>query len=109
MWINFTALGLVSLALIVLWAVLLCAGKKRVFALFAVAHSLLYIDCFALQNHFNFEIATIMLAVSALAAVIQLIRYKKVHFSKELALYLLISAVPAILFILVLDISFLAI
>ena len=108
MFIDFTLLSILSMVLIVLWAILLCVGKKKVFTLFAVAHCLLYIDCFVLQNHFNFEIAAMMLAVSALVAAIQLIRYKKIHFSKELAMYLLISAVPAILFVLVLDISFLA-
>ncbi len=102
MFIDFTLLSILSLVLIVLWAILLCVGKKKVFALFAVAHSLLYIDCFVLQNHFNFEIAAMMLAVSALVAVIRLIRYKKVCFSKQLAVYLFLSAIPAFLFLLIL-------
>ena len=109
MFIDFTVLAVVSVVLTVLWAVLLCAGKKKVFALFAVAHGLLYVDCFVLWNHFNFEIAGIMLAISAVVAIVKLLQHKKVCYSKELAMYLLISAVPAILFILVLDISFLAI
>lgn len=109
MWMNMTGLGVVSVVLIALWGILLCRGKERVFALFALAHGLLYIDCFVLQNHFNFEVALILLAVSAVVAVIKWVQQKKVQLSKELAMYILISAVPLVLYILVLDISFLAI
>ncbi|MBR2937350.1 MAG: hypothetical protein IKB80_02505 [Oscillospiraceae bacterium] len=101
MFVDFTLLAIVSLVLMALWAVLLCLGKKKVFALFAVAHCLLYIDCFVLQNHFNFAIAGIMLAISAVAAVIKLLQHKKIRYSKALAMYLLISAVPVFLYLLV--------
>ncbi len=97
-----TFLSIVSLVLMVLWAVLLCLGKKKVFAIFAAAHALLYVDCFILRNHFHFEVAGMMLAISAVVAVIRLLRYKKVSYSKQLAMYLLISAVPAFLYLLVL-------
>lgn len=100
-YVDFTVLAIVSLVLMALWAVLVCLGKKKVFALFAVAHSLLYIDCFVLRNHFDFEIAGIMLAVSAVAAIIKLLQHKKVRYSKQLAMYLLISAVPVFLYLLV--------
>ncbi len=102
MYIDFTLLAIVSLVLTALWVVLVCLGKKKVFALFAVAHSLLYVDYLALGNHYNFEIAGIMLAISAVAAIIKLLQHKKVRYSKQLAMYLLISAVPAALYILVL-------
>ena len=101
MFIDFTVLAIVSVVLMVLWAVLVCLGKQKVFALFAVAHVLLYVDCFALQNHFNFEFAGIMLAISIVAAIIKLLQHKKVRYSKQLAMYLLISAVPVFLFALV--------
>lgn len=100
-YVDFTLLGIVSIVLTVLWALLMCLGKEKVFALFAVAHGLLYIDCFVLQNHFNFAIAGIMLAISSLVAIIKLVRNKKVQFSKQLAMYLLISAVPVFLLVLV--------
>lgn len=101
MFVEFTVLAIVSVVLTALWAVLVCLGKKKVFALFAVAHSLLYIDCFALRNHFNVEMAGIMLAISAVAAIVKLLQNKKVCWSKQLAMYLLISAVPVFLFALV--------
>ncbi len=101
MFIDFTVLAIVSLALMALWALLVCIGKKKVFALFAAAHLLLYVDYLALGNHYNFEIAGIMLAISAVAAIIQLLRHKRVRYSKQLAMYLLISAVPVFLYLLV--------
>lgn len=102
-WINnITILGWVSLLLMALWVLGIFLKKKWAFALFAIAHSLLYIDCFLLKNHFHFELAFIMLGISALVGIIQWIRLKKFTFSKQLAIYLLISAVPALLFILVL-------
>ncbi len=99
---DMTLLGGISVALTVLWAVCLCLGRKWAFALFAVAHCLLYVDCFALQNHYNFEVAAIMVGISAVAAVIRWAQLKKACFSKKLAIYLLISAVPAMLYLLVL-------
>lgn len=100
-YIDFTVLGIVSIVLMALWAVLVCLGKNKAFALFAVAHGLLYVDYLALGNHYNFEIAGIMLAISAAAAIFKWIRNKKVQYSKQLAMYLLISAVPVFLLLLV--------
>ena len=102
MFIKVTGLGIVSLLLIALWVLLIFWKKKWAFALFAIAHGLLYVDCLVLQNHFNFEFVLIMLGVSAAVGVIQWLRYKKITFSKQLAMYLLISAVPALLFVLTL-------
>lgn len=102
MFIEVTGLGIVSLLLIALWVLLVFLKKKWAFGLFAVAHILLYVDCFLLQNHFNFEFALIILGVSALVGGIRWFRFKKFAFSKQLAMYLLISAIPALLFILVL-------
>ncbi len=96
-YVDFTVLAILSAVLTALWALLVCLGKKKVFFLFALAHILLYVDCLALGNHFNFEFAGVMLAISAVAAIIQLLRYKKISWSKQLALYLLISAVPVLL------------
>ena len=100
-YIDFTLLAILSLVLMVLWAVLVCLGKKKVFALFAIAHGLLYIDYIALQNHLNFEIAGIMLAISVVAALIKWLSGKTAKWSKELGMYILISAVPVALFLLV--------
>lgn len=103
-WIsNITVLGWVSLLLMALWALGIFLKKKWAFALFAIAHSLLYIDCFLLQNHYHFELAAVMVGISALVGIIQWIRLKKFAFSKQLAMYLLISAVPALLFLLTLS------
>lgn len=96
-YIDFTVLAILSAVLMALWALLVCLGKKKAFFLFALAHVLLYVDCFALGNHFNFEFAGILLAISAVVATIQLLRYKKINWSKQLAMYLLISAVPVLL------------
>lgn len=101
MFVEFTLLGIISLVLMVSWAVLVCLGKKKVFAAFAVAHGLLYIDCLVLQNHFNFTVVGILLAISAVVAAIKLLQNKKVSYSKQLAMYILISAVPVFLLALV--------
>ena len=100
-YMDFTWAAILSLVLMVLWAVLVCLGKEKVFALFAIAHGLLYMDCFVLQNHFHFEIAGIMLAISVVAALIKWLHSKKINWSKQLAMYLLISAVPVFLLVLV--------
>lgn len=99
---DVSLLSVISVVLMLLWGVLLCLGKKWVFALFAIAHSLLYVDCLVLQNHYNFEVAAIMVGLSAVVAAIRWAQLKKVCFSKKLAMYLLISVVPAMLYILVL-------
>ena len=101
-YINFTLLTVISLVLMVLWAVLVCLGKKKVFGLFAIAHSLLYIDCLVLRNGFDFGITGIMLAICVVAALIKWLPSKKISWSKQLAMYLLISAVPVLLYLLVL-------
>ena len=81
---NVTLLNVISVALTVLWAVCLCLGRKRAFALFAVAHCLLYVDCFVLQNHYNFEAAAMMLGISAVVAAIRWAQLKKVCFSTQM-------------------------
>ena len=100
-YITFTLLAVVSLVLMVLWAVLVCMGKAKMFALFAIAHSLLYIDCLVLRNGFDFGVTGIMLAISVVAALVQWLRHKKINWSKQLAMYLLISSVPVMLYLLV--------
>ena len=102
MFIEITGLGIVSLLLTALWVLLVFLKKKWAFALFAIAHSLLYVDCFLLQNHFNLEFAMIILGVSALVGGIRWFRFKRFVFSKLLAMYLLISAIPVLLLILTL-------
>ena len=102
MWMNVTGMGVVSLLLTALWVLGIFREKSWAFTLFSLAHSLLYIDCFLLRNHFNFDIAFVILGVSALLGIIQWIRFRKIIFSKQLAMYLLISAVPAMFFILTL-------
>ena len=100
-YIDITLLGIVSIVMMVLWVVLVCLGKEKAFAIFAIAHGLLYIDCFFLKNHFNFEIAGILLAISAMVAIFRFVKKKKVQLTKQLAMYLLISAVPVFLLVLV--------
>ena len=99
---NFTWLTIVSVVLTVLWAGLRIAGKKKSIVLFLLAYLLLYVDFFALKNHFNFDVVLVMLGIAAVVAVVQYFRYKrKVQPSKELAIYVFLSVVHGLLYLLV--------
>lgn len=99
--IEFTGLSIAAAALMVLWAILRSIGKKPV-ALFVLAYLMLYVDYLALKNHFNFEFVGIFIAIAAIVAVVQFFRNgKKVQPSKELAIYVCLSAIHGLLYLLV--------
>ena len=102
LYFNFTWLTILAVVLMVLWAGFRLFGKKKSVVLFLAAYLLLYVDYLALKNHFNFEIVGILLAVTAIVAVVQFFRYKrKIQPSKELAIYGLMSVVHGLLYLLV--------
>ena len=98
---EFTGLSIAAAVLMVLWAILRIAGKKPV-GLFVLAYLMLYVDYLAVRNHFNFEFVGILIAIAALVAVVQFFRNgKKVQPSKELAVYVCLSAIHGLLYLLV--------
>jgi len=100
--ISLTWLSIASLILMVLWAILRPQGKRKTVVLYVLAYLLLYVDYLVLKNHFNFEFVGIMIAIAAIVAVVQYFRNKrKVQPSKELAIYIFLSAFHGLLYLLV--------
>lgn len=100
---NLTALNLVSAILMVLWAILRICGLKKSVIAFVLAYGLLYADYLVtLQKHFNFELVGIMIAVAVVVGIVQFFRnHRKVQPSKELAIYLFLSVVHGLLYLLI--------
>ena len=102
LYFDFTWLTILAVVLMVLWAGLRIAGKKKSIVLFGLAYLLLYVDYLALKNHFNFEVVGLLLGVTAVVGIVQFFRYKrKIQPSKELAIYIFLSIVHGLLYLLV--------
>lgn len=100
--IDWTLLCVIAALLMVLWGVLRILGKKKSVALFVLAYLLVYVDYLVMNNHFNFEFIGILIAIAAIVAVVQFFRNKKkIQPSKELAIYIFLSAVHGLLYLLV--------
>lgn len=101
-YIEFTGLSIAAATLMILWAILHILGKKKSVVLFVLAYLMLYVDYLALKNHFNFEFVGILIAIAAVVAVVQFFRnQKKVQPSKELAVYVCLSVIHGLLYLLV--------